>query len=1222
MLRAKPGVATTITKMLIWGNTMSHAQSRNKEVLDQTQPGLMFFPLHGAYLTLQLTATDDEAKTRVWNLASVLEQESADLASQGHLTSFVVGFNPGLWSLWSDQQPPGRPEGDSILNTSRHFSNSFSDDHLWFFLKSDSADNCDHLRKVIAEQLGDLIGQSNCTVAKQREGGKVLDHHFNDGITSPSDPIGVVGPAVQNSDDVFAGGTWALAQRFRVNWDSYGPQSIDAKEDIIGRGENGALIPNDDERSHVRRARVFDDNQKNMTILRQALPFGSSSTGRSREEGIYFSAFAESTTTFEKILLNMAGDSSSAPADKLLSVVDGEAGGYFYVPNRVALGLSRGLTADDFQPAPFWQVRSTNGYMFYNGNDYLNVMSTGKYVPGDPPTDRILTLAASSFSRWRDNWYVLREIPKVPHLSNYVTADEKWVLNASVAIRKGMAIRKSLTEVHTNDHYPSRPDDYSSRADTFRIHPADVLFGVMPELSLARGKEVMPYLQDGDERISSYLMGVSEGGMVGHVVPDHPVVLENGLGALIRDMKKRAESASETSQQEFYQSVLYALEGVQGWCLNYASLAEKMAANVPSARPGEVKNLLELAARARRLSEHKAETFIEGVQTVFMMHCCVHLIGNPVAIGRLDQYLIDLYHNDTDVTPEQAQEAIDALWVKLDEKAIHNRHYITDHLGYGMTAVPYSGGNFPQGSALNQWVQQITVGGYTRDGQGGCNDVTLMCLKAARRLPLNAPCLSLRLYPGMPKECIDEAAKALLSGGAHPILFQDDRMVTGLNQFSHFPVEDARDYACDGCYEPMINGRTEFAFGSIAPLDALEMAINQGATIMGTGVINLRGLQQGLRTPPAEEIKSFEEIQKHMQFHLHWLTVRLFNGILANYGNIGKVSPGPLLSLMMKGCVERGRDIYSGGAQYHLISPMFVGMSTTIDSLYAIQKMVFDPNTAVATLPEILECLRSDWGYSFKEPFQSTLAGKERAEVKGRRFKELRAIALNLPKFGTGHPEVDALGAWLAETVCTIARDTMDNPPGLFKDTLQNIKDKFDVEMHMTPGIGTFEEYDAAGGNSAASADGRRWGQPYPSDFSPAPVPQDLSPIPQDVNAAQPRPDSYRDIYESMKSWDDPAIYHQITNASPVDLNIREDFSEADLVEFITRYANGDGVGSNLITVSCGDPDTYAAAETEPERYELVRVRMGGWTEFFAAMFPVHQEQHKRRPWFVTSDDS
>ena len=54
-----------------------------------------------------------------------------------------------------------------------------------------------------------------------------------------------------------------------------------------------------------------------------------------------------------------------------------------------------------------------------------------------------------------------------------------------------------------------------------------------------------------------------------------------------------------------------------------------------------------------------------------------------------------------------------------------------------------------------------------------------MCLKACRRLPLNSPCVSLRLTPTTPKEVRQEAARALLSGGAHPILFNDDKMVNG-----------------------------------------------------------------------------------------------------------------------------------------------------------------------------------------------------------------------------------------------------------------------------------------------------------------------------------------------------------------------------------------------------------------------------------------------------------
>ena len=146
-------------------------------------------------------------------------------------------------------------------------------------------------------------------------------------------------------------------------------------------------------------------------------------------------------------------------------------------------------------------------------------------------------------------------------------------------------------------------------------------------------------------------------------------------------------------------------------------------------------------------------------------------------------------------------------------------------------------------------VIQVTVGGYNEDGVDACNEVTLMCLKACRRLPLNAPCVSLRLTNFTPAEVKKEAAMALLSGGAHPILFHDEKMVQGplksqsckarsehmqlyycfaglyevLRQSfirSGLPepkdlIQIARSYSCDGCYEPMFTGRSEFKFAYI-----------------------------------------------------------------------------------------------------------------------------------------------------------------------------------------------------------------------------------------------------------------------------------------------------------------------------------------------------------------------------------------------------------------------
>ena len=63
-----------------------------------------------------------------------------------------------------------------------------------------------------------------------------------------------------------------------------------------------------------------------------------------------------------------------------------------------------------------------------------------------------------------------------------------------------------------------------------------------------------------------------------------------------------------------------------------------------------------------------------------------------------------------------------------------------------------------------------------------------MCLKACRRLPLNAPCISLRLTKSTPLEVKQAAVDALLSGGAHPILFHDKKMVAGMKCYTGAPV--------------------------------------------------------------------------------------------------------------------------------------------------------------------------------------------------------------------------------------------------------------------------------------------------------------------------------------------------------------------------------------------------------------------------------------------------
>lgn len=1189
------------------------APDRVNRVYRLAQPGLMYMPQHGIFLDIRLNDEGQSSRERILEVV----REATRLAEKMEVVSrLVVGFSAKLWESWSGNLPPGGPSPESILKQADYFRDTQSD--IFFYLKSEKHENCQELNVFIREGLQGLTLEIAETTARMRKDRKILDHHFYDGITSPSDPAQVVGPIIRDGDTPYAGSSWAFTQKFDVKWHFFGHLNTDAQDDVIGRDQNGVIIPDDDKRSHIQRARVFDNQRANLTLVRQALPFGHSPSGAGHEKGIYFVAYAYETSIMEKIMRSMAGDGKGAAPDNLLNNVQGTSGGYFYLPNIRELGLDKGLEKKDFTTDPFWQVRSKNGWMFYNSNDYLTVMGTDRYP--DPPSQRILHLIGNIFSLWRDHWYRVRNIPEIPHLQNYLEKDEEWVMEAPIPVRKGMAIKKSLSLVNTNPYYPQTKEMYAWQADQFRIDPMDILFGIMPELSLGRGKEVMPYLRKDEQQYAFSLM-LDESSAMGHIVPDHKKMLKMGLRALIEDISQRESQASGDSKT-FYTSSRLALEGVQGWLGNYANLATQMAAEIQE-QPLAYQNLMEIADRATKLQSQKPDTFLEAVQLIFTMHACFHLTGNPVAIGRLDQLLIDFYEQD-DISEEAAQEIIEAFWIKLGEKALHNRHVATDHVSYGTTAVSYIGGNFPQGGGINQWVQQCTVGGYLpTDGdqpEPGANAITLMALKASRRLPLNAPCLSLRIYPEMEDFYLEEASKALLSGGAHPILFQEERMLAGLSEYSGFPIEAARDFACDGCYEPMIAGQTEFCFSNVAPLDALECALNQGAKYSMAGPIYLRGWKESFRSPHATEIQSFEQLKEIFLEHLDWFIVQFFNGTLENYGNLWKICPSPMLSSMIEGCVESGRDLTNGGAKYHIIAPMFVGMATTIDSLYAIKELVFGP-TAVCSLPELLDCLMNDWGYDMQEPMQSSLEGQTRLDVQAKQYKQWRERALNLPKFGTGHPEVDALGTWLSGKMCDMAMNALSKPPSPLKETLENLKETYSIpgkpwELHLCPGIGTFEGYIGDGAGNGASADGRRNAQPYPSDFSPAPVPQDLAPIPQHKDEPQPIPGTYRGIYTAMESWDSPEIYHKLSNGSPVDLNVKEDFPLESLLAFIRSYAAGE-VGSNLITVTTVDPDTYQMAAEEPERYELVRVRMGGWTEYFSAMFPEHQGQHERRPYFT-----
>ncbi len=1155
------------------------------------QRGLLVRALFGQVITL--TLKDDGPEVRAAILAWI-RRLNAEIEASAPDSAIAAAFAPALWGRWTDR---GIPIHSHVLDTSPKLRNTGGD--VLLYLKTPDHATAERLMDPLRPALDALSEQLDIVVVGKREDGRIMGGRYLDGITNPSDPVSLSEDIL--IDGAHAGACFGFTQKFLFDWPSIASMAPDSQDEMLGRDPQGTILPQHATRSHVHRAHVVDASGNNRKLLRQALPFGAQDGHAGREAGLMFVAFCNEQPRFEEILQRLMGPMPDRPDDRMMSVVQGVSGSYWYVPAAAELEVPSARPVD-VQEDPHWQVRSANGYLFYNSQDWLHQMSDNRYAGGDPPSARVISLAARTFSHWRDGWVRRKPFPRLPHLADLVDDSERAQLTAAVPLRKGLANRKTLAELLTS------PDSVIARAnDLLRIDAKELVVGQIPDFTLGRGKEVMPYLSE-DERVAAWLKGeLNEWSAMGHVVPHYERLVTRGLGALLDDLLAR-EVTAPAGEADFYRSAISSLQGVQGYLTNWAALAEATAAN--SSSPADAENMRQIADRLRRLVTAAPSSFHDAVQLVFSFHCCLHLVGELTSFGRLDQILWPLLERDK-LEPERAQEIIDCLWLKIGENAFVNRAFIDDYVNYGTTAVCGVGGNFPQGGGINQWVQQITVGGYRATGgtspQGGANPVTMLCLKAARRIPVNAPTLSLRVYRDMPEDLLDEAARSLLAGGAHPILYQDDRLCEALHRSGReVDLAWSRDYAADGCYEPMLAGATEFAFDNVTPMTALEQAINQGATYGQAGPEYLRGLKQTFRSLPAAEITSFEQLQDIFLKQLEWGVVQSYNLILANYGNLAGICPSPLLSVLIDGCVERGRDLTNGGARFHMIAPLCVGASNTIDSLHAIRQLVFDPATAVTTLPELVDCLINDWGNAMIEPYQNALLGDADATERARRYQELREVALALPKWGSGDATVNALGDWLMEHMVRLCVDVIRRPHPALKPALDSIAANYGpFEFVVTPGIGTFEGYVGDGAPCGASADGRRNGMPIASDLSPVPAAQDLPPSP-----------AFRNIYQAMKSYTSEAVTFGLSNASPVDMNITEDFPLEELRRFVRAYARGD-VGSNLITLTCADPSTYAAASSDPERYDLVRVRMGGWTEFYSTMFPAHQEQHQRRQYFT-----
>ncbi|MBQ4145949.1 MAG: glycyl radical protein, partial [Clostridia bacterium] len=161
--------------------------------------------------------------------------------------------------------------------------------------------------------------------------------------------------------------------------------------------------------------------------------------------------------------------------------------------------------------------------------------------------------------------------------------------------------------------------------------------------------------------------------------------------------------------------------------------------------------------------------------------------------------------------------------------------------------------------------------------------------------------------------------------------------------------------------------------------------------------------------------------------------------------------PLPFLSSMIEDCIHRGKTTQEGGAVYNFTGPQGFGVANMADSLYAIKTLVYEQKKF--TLGELKEALAHNYGYDgngtdraiagrvigelkksgvdVKEDNVMKIVEKIRAngDPETARYREIRSLIDEVPKFGNDVEDVDALARDVAYSY-TRPLEKYDNPRG------------------------------------------------------------------------------------------------------------------------------------------------------------------------------------------------
>ena len=266
------------------------------------------------------------------------------------------------------------------------------------------------------------------------------------------------------------------------------------------------------------------------------------------------------------------------------------------------------------------------------------------------------------------------------------------------------------------------------------------------------------------------------------------------------------------------------------------------------------------------------------------------------------------------------------------------------------------------------------------------------------------------------------------------------------------------------------------------------------------------------------------------------------------------MEPSPFQSILMDGCIERGTDIAAGG-KYNNYGIHGAGLANAADALASVQKNVFiEKNFSLATLIAALD---------------ANFEGYERE----------RSLMLTAPKMGNYDDCVDELGVHLLDTFSRACANLVNERGGRYR-----------------AGTGTAMYYIWLSRELGATADGRKSGQPFAANYSPA----------LDVRTAG--------VLSVIQSFTKPDL-KKTCNGGPLTLEFHDTVfrNEEGINKVAALVKTYIALGGHQLQLNAVNRERLLDAKRNPEAHKNLIVRVWGWSGYFNELDEEYQNHVIKR---------